>query len=443
MIILKKTKIIAMLAGVVILGGCNNSNTNEQINTPVAYSDHIPPGGNSWVVSDEKGKGAAINEQGIQQWSQPSTKINTYVRLNATGELQLGLIAKVSEGSSTIAVSLGGQTKEVTLENTEFSVVNVGSFTVEEAGYQVIEIQGVAKDGDDFASIKSFEVGGPATAKGVTYVKDDFYWGRRGPSVHLTYKTPSDKDILWFYNEITVQPGQDIVGSYFMANGFGEGYFGMQVNSKQERRVLFSVWSPYDTQNPDDIPEDYKIIMLGKGEGVHTGEFGNEGSGGQSYKVFNWEAGNTYKFLLKGEPSVNNSTDYTAYFFDPKADQWSLIASFRRPHTTTYLTRPHSFLENFVTQTGYIGREGSYGNQWVYDAQGNWHELTQAKFTADATARKGARLDYGGGAKGNTFYMKNCGFFSENTPIDSQFEREPNGEAPSIDFSKLEVPTLN
>src|SRR5690606_4541361 len=125
-------------------------------------------------------------------------------------------------------------------------------------------------------------------------------------------------DILWFYIEITVPEGEDVLGSYFMANGFAEGYFGIQVNSPSERRVLFSVWSPYETQDPNNIPDEYKIILLGKGEGVTTGEFGNEGSGGQSYKVFNWKAGTTYGFLLKGTPSVNNSTDYTAYFFDPE-----------------------------------------------------------------------------------------------------------------------------
>lgn len=434
---------VIMLMSIVLVSACKDNGQSEQIDAPIAYSDHIPPGGNSWVVNKDEQSSATINDQGIQQWEQSSTKINTYVRLNDTGELQVGLMAKVSEGSSTIAVTVNGQTKEVIVDDTEYRIENVGSFTIDKPGYYAIEMQGVSKKGDDFASIKSVEIGGSATAKGVTYVKDDFYWGRRGPSVHLTYKTPQDKDILWFYNEVTVAPRQDVIGSYFMANGFGEGYFGMQVNSEEERRILFSVWSPYDTQNPDDIPEDYKIIMLGKGEGVHIGEFGNEGSGGQSYKVFNWQAGNTYKFLLKAKPSENNSTDYTAYFFDPQTDQWNLIASFRRPYTTTYVTRPHSFLENFVTQTGYITRKGTYGNQWIYDTQGQWHELTQAKFTADATARKGARLDYAGGANGNVFYMKNCGFFSENTPIDSEFEREPNGEAPSIDFSKLETPSLD
>lgn len=438
MIILKNTWIITLLAGLMTMSACKDSSLNKTIGEPIAYRHHVPPGGNSWVVNQDKQSRAEINDKGIAKWEQASTQINTYLKLNKSGELQLGLMAKVSEGSSTIALTVNGQTKEVTLDNTEFEIVNVGSFTVDKLGYHSIQMQGVSKTGADFAVVKSFEIAGSAIEKGVTFVEDDFYWGKRGPSVHLTYQTPEDKEILWFYNEVTVEPGQDVIGSYFMANGFGEGYFGMQVNSEKERRILFSVWSPYDTQDPNEIPEDYKIIMLGKGEGVYTGEFGNEGSGGQSYKVFNWQAGQTYKFLLKAEPSKNNSTDYTAYFFDPQEDQWSLIASFRRPYTTTYVTRPHSFLENFNTRTGYISRKGKYTNQWVYDTQGQWHELIKAKFTADATARKGARLDYAGGVKGNVFFMQNCGFFDKATPIDSVFEREPNGVAPSIDFKKLE-----
>ncbi len=66
-----------------------------------------------------------------------------------------------------------------------------------------------------------------------------FHWGRRGPSVHLNYPLPAGFDASWFYNEVTVPPGQDIQGSYFMACGFAQGYFGMQVNSPTERHILF------------------------------------------------------------------------------------------------------------------------------------------------------------------------------------------------------------
>ena len=215
------------------------------------------------------------------------------------------------------------------------------------------------------------------------------------------------------------------------------GISGFKSTVPLERRVLFSVWSPYQTDNPGEIPEDYKIILLGKGEGVETGEFGNEGSGGQSFRRFFWRAGRTYRFLLKGEPSENQSTDYTAYFFAPEQGQWELIASFRRPHTQTSLRSLYSFLENFWTTTGDRSRKGRYANQWVRDVDGQWHELTRARFTADATARKEVRLDYAGGVEDGVFFLRNCGFFSERTTLDSWLERPATGTAPEIDFEAL------
>jgi hypothetical protein len=197
------------------------------------------------------------------------------------------------------------------------------------------------------------------------------------------------------------------------------------------------VWSPYKTDNPGEIPEDYKIKLLKKGEGVYTGEFGNEGSGGQSYLKFGWKAGTTYKFLLKGKPTVKGETDFTAWFFAPEAGDWKLIASFHRPKTDTYLTHLYSFLENFYTETGNVERSGLYSNQWIYNAENKWIEITKIKFTADATARKESRMDYSGGSENQSFFLKNCGFFSETTPIDSYFERRRIGISPHVDFEKL------
>lgn len=441
----RKNALINFIFLLLLLVSCITDDETSEVQEQQMSSNlgiSIPPGGNSWVVNNLAENEIIISDGGIHNWTNESNIIRTYFKVYTTGSLHVGFNVKVASGASTLKVSVAGQSKEITLNNRNYRDIEVGTFQISETGYHNIQIECINKTSTYIADINEVLIGGTATSQDVTFVKDDFYWGRRGPSVHLSYSPPANKEILWFYNEVTVPTGQDVVGSYFMANGFGEGYFGMQVNSETERRVLFSVWSPYDTQNPDDIPEDYKIILLGSGEGVTIGEFGNEGSGGQSYKVFDWKAGNTYRFLLKGEPSINNSTDYTAYFYAPEVGDWQLIASFRRPYTSTYLTRLHSFLENFNTTTGFISRKGEYTNQWAHDTQGQWHELTQARFTADATARSGNRLDYAGGVDGSKFFMKNCGFFSDNTTIDTDHTRAANGTAPNIDFSQLEIPTL-
>lgn len=99
-----------------------------------------------------------------------------------------------------------------------------------------------------------------------------------------------------------------------MANGFSQGYFGIQVNSATERRILFSVWSGFDTNIPGEVPEAYRVELQSSGPGVITGAFGGEGSGGQSYLVFDWKANTTYGFLTRAQPNSGNSTSFTAWF---------------------------------------------------------------------------------------------------------------------------------
>ena len=403
-------------------------------NTAVAQNIFIPIAGNTWVVNNTDDK---INHKGIQKWQDNKSILTTYFKTSEIGEIEVALLGKVATGSSSLRIDLDKQEYTVNISNTVVDTIHVGKFNITRAGYQELHIQGISKSAADFAHIEGILISGPA-ANEIIFVKDDFYWGRRGPSVHLRYDIPNEADdIVWFYNEITVPEGEDVVGSYFMANGFAEGYFGIQVNSTEERRILFSVWSPYKTDDPKSIPQEYRIKLLGKGENVHAGKFGNEGSGGQSYLRYMWRAGNTYRFLLKGVPSENNSTDFTAFFYAPELNKWLLIASFRRPKTSTYLKRPHSFLENFVTETGYISRKLYYSNQWVCDASNKWHELTTATFTADATARKGARMDYFGGTNDKTFFLQNCGFINKSLEIGSELVRKPSAIPPQIDFSRL------
>jgi len=266
-----------------------------------------------------------------------------------------------------------------------------------------------------------------------------FYWGRRGPSVHLNYPLPEGANAEWFYNEVFVPSGYDIKGSYFMADGFTQGYFGMQVNSPAERHILFSIWSPFKTDDPQKIPDSQKIVLVEKGPNVHAGEFGNEGSGGQSYLNYPWKAGNTYRFLIHAQPGEHNKTQFTAWFFAPEEGKWRLIASFLRPQTHTWLTGLHSFLENFEPANGDKTRYVLFDHQWIRTDQGQWISLTKARFTGDNTARKGYRMDYAGGVKGNAFFLQNCGFFSNYTPLDSWWERHPapNDAPPEIDFTHL------
>jgi len=412
---------------------CNNTKTEDVWH----LKNTIPIAGNSWIINDVDRSSVVLSEDGVFNWQDSQDTIRTFIYTEEAMKIPIGIIAKVSSGSSQIRISLNNQNKQIKIENKKWDTIFIGYLDSKLKGYQYIDMKGISKSDSTFAQIKSFVFEVPSDSTSVKFIKDDFYFGRRGPSTHLVFETPTN-DIEWMYSEIEIDKGQDVEGCYFVANGFGEGYFGIQVNSPIERRVLFSIWSPYKTDDPNSIPEDQKIKLLNRGEGVTTGEFGNEGSGGQSYKVFNWKSETRYKFLTRVKPFDANNTDYTAYFFDPDTNQWHLIASFRRPKTNTYLTRPYSFLENFIPNTGALVRRGGFYNQWMRDSNGQWYEIIDAKFSADATARKDARLDYSGGILNDGFYLKNCGFTNDNTPIGTLFKRTKLGIEPTIDFFDLE-----
>ena len=394
----------------------------------------VPMGGNTWTIH-----GGKITNKGLTNWESSSTSVKTYVYVSQSGSLKLSVNMNPG-GKNKLKFTIQGISKELSVEGSLEKEFYVGKWENIHQGYVIIELQGVSRTASNFGTVSSIGISGTSINSETAFVKDNndnyFYWGRRGPSVHLKYTMPAS-EITEFYSEITVPEGNDVIGSYFMANGFAEGYFGIQVNSLTERRILFSVWSPYTTDDPASIPAELKITMLKKGNNVYTGEFGNEGAGGQSYLVYPWKAGTTYQFLLRGQPQLDNSTIYTAYFFAPEKNKWMLIASFKRPKTNTYLKNLHSFLENFITETGDKTRMAIYGNPWVRDTNGVWTAISSAKFTADQTARKQFRLDYAGGVKGNAFFLKNCGFFFPGTTIDSQFNIEKPTIAPVIDFEKL------
>jgi len=397
----------------------------------------VPMGGNSWDLNLVETERCLLNESGLSRWQNDQSVIRTYFHLEKAGEISVSVTAKVETGSSKIQYSIGKVEGEMRLKNNEFTQFELGRFTLAEAGYHFLELAGLEKTGLTFAEISQLELTALSDVGKISCVSKEFYWGRRGPSVHLNYPVKSNTSVKWFYSELTVPAGEDVIGSYFMANGFGEGYFGIQVNSASEKRIIFSVWSPFQTDNPEDIPTDMRISLLSKGRDVHTGKFGNEGSGGQSYRKYNWQTGTTYRFLLKGEPKAENSTDYTAWFFAPEIGKWELIASFKRPQTNTYLTHLHSFLENFIPENGNISRMGLFANQWICDESGTWQEITKTRFTADNTARKGARLDYKGGVQNGKFYLKNCGFFTGKTEINSVFERSKSGSKPEVNLLEL------
>lgn len=418
------------------LFACVKENTNTMpvhdetmAAVPPASSYNVALAGNGFVTTLPSGSSEVITAYGLGNWTNPSSVTSVYFRLGLSGQLTVALKAKVPSGTSVIKVSVNGKPFNVTLSGDTYTTYTAGSVAITSSGYVRVSLRGVSKTGDYFADVSDIVISGTATASNVVYANDpdNYYWSRRGPSVHLGFTPPSGTNAEWFYSELNVPAGQDKLGSYFMANGFSGGYFGIQVNSSTERRILFSVWDPTTG----------KTSLVRKGPDVIDNTFGGEGTGGQSFLVFNWQAGTTYKFLTQARPDGAGATDFSSWIYTPESGSWRFIATWKRPNTVTYLTGLYSFLENFNDTQGYIGRKALYGNQWVRSTAGTWIEMTTARFTADATATNDQRRDYAGSLESGKFYLQNCGFFSDYVNYNTSFTRTAGGVQPAVNLNTL------
>ncbi len=365
--------------------------------------------------------------------------VSVYFHLAVAGELSVALEGGSAQGGaagSGVEARVGGRT---------FDAEAGGKVEIEKPGYVKVDLVGLPTGGRNIGEGLALRLGGEAAGGKVTFVPTEPasanwpYWGRRGPSVHCKYDVGGAENIRWFYNELTIPEGQDPPGIYAMANGFDGGYMGIQVAANGERRVLFSVWSTYVTDRPSEIPAEYQVRKVRQGEGVTVQEFGNEGSGGQSFLPYEWEAGKRYGFLTEAVyDAKTNSTTFTGYFRGHDGE-WRLVAALKQPHPEAKSYRnAHSFLENFLPEEGWKQQQANFDNQWVCTADGQWREVTEAVFTNDATAREGIRLDYAGWGDGKGFWLQNCGFFDDNTAFGTRMERtNGKGTPPEVDFGEL------
>ncbi len=406
---------------------------------------HLTLAGNSFLTKKSDNSKEYVSNRGWENWSDCNAVFSAYIKITEKADFKLSLKFSPAKNDCIIRCTIGAETKNATVSIND-TYAYFGNWSVNSVGYIKMDFSGVSC-GTEFPMANEIIIEADNDEIFCGYVKKDdvqnYYWTRRGPSVHCGYDIKSlgnGEDFEWFYNEVTVPCDMSPVGTYAMAIGFTGGYFGIQVNSENERRILFSIWSPFQTDNPDEIPEDKKVRLIDKHKNMYTCEFGGEGSGGQSYMIYNWHSGETYKFLMRIHPTENevNKTTYTAYFCFPESGKWELLASFVRPDTNSYIEHPHSFLENFDDENGFLYRCAVFSNQWAITKNGTWYAPEDIVFTADATARAGNREDYSGGIINGSFYLENGGFFNHKTEIYSKFKIDrSNSVKPNIDISEL------
>jgi Domain of unknown function (DUF3472)/Domain of unknown function (DUF5077) len=235
------------------------------------------------------------------------------------------------------------------------------------------------------------------------------------PSVHLGFSTtqPTSTSYNWLYEEILVPEGADPLHTFYMAIGFYRGYFGIQTNTQNERRVLFSVWDSKDAEKDKSINHDDYVSLVDKADYTTVNSFGGEGTGGQSYvKTANWKSGSPVKFLM----NVSPQTDYTVLlsaWYKLENEDWKYVATWKAPKEKRYFNGFHSFLENFGYSNGQLKRSAYYYNAWGYEVdQKKWVNFNKVRFS-NTDGKEGQRIDYEQGVSpqyNDRFYMSSGGY---------------------------------
>jgi hypothetical protein len=384
-----------------------------------AYGDPSPDG----VRPSRRGESA--------RWTDPGSQLVWFGEFRTAGTVtcQVEIVPR-AEAAGELTLSLAGQSVNRRFEPGEEAAATVefGGFEIGAPGYHRVElaasgVQGTAPD------VVALVLGGHAVETAHFNLKPR----RNAASVHLFYPVQDGAEVDAFYCEVTGL--EDPLWTFYMACGWHRGYFGMQVNSPTERRVIFSVWDSGDEPvDREKVAEEDQVVLVDKGEDVVAESFGNEGTGGHSHLKFNWKTGEPQRFLVTAEPDDATHTTYSGYYFRPDLGRWTLISAWRAPKDGGYLRGLHSFSENFAGQNGHLLRKARFGNQWARTTDGQWSELTTARFSHDPTG-KSDRLDRFAGVEDGDFFLSHGGFVPGSTAYGAEFQRPPKGSPPEVDLS--------
>ncbi len=376
-------------------------------------------------------EGIRISDSGpAEGWENPTNHLIWFVKFRTAGAVQVSVHL-----NSPLAVSAriileardsGGKVGrgQAWLNATGPQDLELGRVQVRHSGYVRFELstdkplRGVKID-----SLRL--IGSPVSDALVNETR----W-RSAASVHLRWPTPKLAPVTWFYNEIV--PRTSPLSTYYMACGWSRGYFGIQVNSPTERRVIFSVWdSGTEAVNREKVSKDLQVQLVDKGEGVFTGSFGNEGTGGHSHLVYPWKNGQRQRFLVHAVPQ-GDKTVYAGYYYFNDRKRWSLISSWIAPRDGGYLSSLYSFIEDFWGGEGQRQRLADFGPAWVRTGP-DWTQVREGSFTHTARIPK-YREDYFFQVNGARVSASTGGYTNDGpTEYGARFSGVANSRPPGAD----------
>jgi hypothetical protein len=387
------------------------------------------------AYADPDQNGARFSrDAGVTGWRDPKITLSWFGDIKERATLDAAVELRLpANATSRLRLTVAGQTREAEVKGAGTNVVTTrfGKFTVAKPGYQQFRLESLNDAGQPFGDISALVLDGVTTNN----THFNYKPRRNAASVHLSYPSPKGTNVAAFYCEMTGVA--DTIPTYYMACGWHRGYFGMQVNSPTERRIIFSVWdSGNEAISRSKVADTNRVILMGKGEGVYSGDFGNEGTGGHSHLKYLWKTGEKQKFIVTAQPTNNTFTIFSGYWFHPEKKEWMLISSWKAPKDGGWLRGLYSFSEDFGGSRGHLPRKALYGNQWIRTDKGEWIEITTASFSHDGTGRAD-RLDRFMGVENGQFFLHHGGFVNGFTRFGEKFNRPLLGVPPVVTLPAL------
>ena len=255
-------------------------------------------------------------------------------------------------------------------------------------------------------------------------------------SVHLWWQNDAGEspEGTAFYNELTVE--KSTTGSYFMACGFSKGYFGIQELGNGKKVALFSIWEPGKQNNPNATAEELRVKEIASGKDVRVKRFGGEGTGGQSFYDYDWEIGESVRFVVYARPDGDKRTQYAGYIYIPKEHRWQHLATFSTLANGHLLRGYYSFVEDFRRdgKSAEIVHRANFGNGWILantDDGPEWMSLTKGRFTADNTPT----LNINSGLADDRIFLETGGETkNENTKLRGTTNHAESDRKPPLDL---------
>lgn len=236
-----------------------------------------------------------------------------------------------------------------------------------------------------------------------------------GVSVHNWWTIPRGfGNIKEIVSSIRVPKGSEPIRTYWEANGFSNGYMGMQHNSDTERRILFAVW---------DDGKGSTVDLLNKSSDAVAEGFGGEGTGAHAFIRYNWEPEQTVFFKVTADVNTaKNGATYSGYYSTDGGHKWNLVASFFANKQPIWLKGIYGFLENYGSDSSKI-REGYWGNFTITNTAGKTEKVSKMYFdtTTPSTTKQEVWMQLQGLGPNNEVYQridgpKNQGIYAPTNP---------------------------